>query len=145
MISLSYNKDQKRQIIMEHYLKPRHKSSSLKNKIIKHGESCADYLECELNIKNNQIEDIKFDGQGCAFFIASTDLLIDLLKDKKIDESICLIELYEKFILDEKLNENDIEKLETLAIFDNVKTQFNRVNCALMLARAIKEKLQDGK
>ncbi|VDR42069.1 nitrogen fixation protein nifu [Mycoplasmopsis caviae] len=136
-----YNNDQKRQIIMEHYLNPKHKSSDLKNKIIKHGESCADYLECELVIENSKIKDIKFNGQGCAFFIASTDLLIELIIDKKISESTYLIGLYEKFILGEELKEDEVKKLETLSIFDNVKSQFNRVNCALMLARAIKEKL----
>tara|TARA_Y100000310_G_C20172300_1_gene574250 strand:+ start:48 stop:422 length:375 start_codon:yes stop_codon:yes gene_type:complete len=47
---------------------------------------CGDEVTIQLQIKDNKIEDVKFDGQGCAISIASVSLLTDHLKNKSVEE-----------------------------------------------------------
>lgn len=142
---MSYNNMQKRDIIMSHYLNPSFKKEEIENKIVKHGETCADYLEFEYEVKDNKIANIHFNGKGCAFFIASTDILCSYLEGMKIDELPCFIEKYEKLLNGEITDQKELEELGELAVFDNVKQHYNRLNCALMLIKSLKERTQNEK
>ncbi len=138
-----YNDQQKREILMQHYLKPNNKVASIaENKIEKFGETCSDHLQLNLKIDNNQITELNFAGAGCVFFLASTDLLIDRLKGLNISQAQELLMKYELMINQElDLNEANIEFLNKLLVFENIKVHQNRINCVLMLPRAIKQSL----
>lgn len=45
---------------------------------------CGDKIKIWLEVKNGIITDAKFEGSGCAISVAATDILIDMIKDKKI-------------------------------------------------------------
>ncbi len=45
---------------------------------------CGDKIKIWLEVKNGIITDAKFEGSGCAISLAATDILIDMIKDKKI-------------------------------------------------------------
>nr|WP_318023880.1 iron-sulfur cluster assembly scaffold protein [Mycoplasmopsis opalescens] len=133
-----------RQIIMEHYLKPTHlQVNQPQDKIIKHGESCADYLEYSYSLQDNKIINLTFNAKGCAFFIASTDLLIDKINLTSIDTALSIINSYEKLINNESISEDEKEKLGELLIFENVARHHNRLFCASMLSSSIKEILNE--
>ncbi|WP_237022753.1 iron-sulfur cluster assembly scaffold protein [Mycoplasma miroungigenitalium] len=137
---MSFNHEQKRQIIMAHYLEPEYKKILDNNKITRHGKACADYLEFSFEINNNKINNLYFDAKGCAFMIASTDLICKELNGKSVDEASNFIEKYESFI--KNGGDNSIEnELGELAIFNNVKEHPNRYYCATLLSSALKEEL----
>nr|WP_051617737.1 iron-sulfur cluster assembly scaffold protein [Mycoplasmopsis iners] len=142
-----YNPDQKRQIIMKHYTNPQYKTLSVDEKHIeKFGESCSDYLNFTYEIVDKKIKNLRFAGNGCAFFLASTDILCGKINDKEINETLNFIDVYEKLILgEEALSNEEQELLEELMVFDNVKTHYNRVNCCLMLVRPLKNALKNVK
>jgi nitrogen fixation NifU-like protein len=48
---------------------------------------CGDIMKVYLKIKDNKIQDIKFQTYGCVAAIASTDFLCDLVKGKTLDEA----------------------------------------------------------
>ncbi len=50
-------------------------------------KSCGDRIKIFLRIKNEQIEECSFQGEGCAISIASASLLTEYLKGKKISEA----------------------------------------------------------
>ncbi|MGV2393801.1 UNVERIFIED_CONTAM: iron-sulfur cluster assembly scaffold protein [Campylobacter lari] len=139
---MSYSNFEKRDIIMNHYLHPDNKRDIIENKIIKYGESCADYLEFSYKIKDNKITDLFFNGSGCSFFIASTDILCSMLNNKDVDELYSFLQMYQNLIEGKQLNEQDLNNLGELAIFDNVHKHYNRLNCSLMLVRPLLEDLK---
>jgi len=49
---------------------------------------CGDMMKIYLKIKDDIIEDIKFETLGCGAAIASTSMLTDLVKGKKISEAL---------------------------------------------------------
>lgn len=139
---MSYNNLEKRNIIMEHYTNPNFKKETIvkENKTIKYGETCADYLEFDYEIKNNKITNLHFSGAGCAFFIASTDILCSYLNNMEIDQAINFIGEYEK-ILNAEILEKDLKENEIINVFYDVKKHYNRLNCCLMLVRPLKKQL----
>ena len=48
---------------------------------------CGDVMKVYLKIKNDKIEDIKFETYGCVAAIASTDMMCELVKGKTLDEA----------------------------------------------------------
>lgn len=50
--------------------------------------SCGDIMKIYLKIKNNIIEDIKFETLGCAAAIAVSSALTDIVKGKSLDEAM---------------------------------------------------------
>ena len=47
---------------------------------------CGDKIKIWLEVKNNIITDAKFEGSGCAISVAATDILMDMIKGKKITD-----------------------------------------------------------
>lgn len=47
---------------------------------------CGDKIKIWLKIDKNIIMDAKFQGSGCAISVAATDILLDMIKGKKISE-----------------------------------------------------------
>ncbi|WP_426460934.1 Fe-S cluster assembly sulfur transfer protein SufU [Mycoplasma hafezii] len=130
---MHFNADEARKTIMNHYMKPTHKHNlTVGNFQTTFSNTCSDKLELELQWDNDVLVDAKFNGHGCAIFIASTDLFIDLIKGKTKAEIIELSTLLKQFVNQEEISEADINKLEQMWVFYNVKTHLNRVNCALL-------------
>jgi nitrogen fixation NifU-like protein len=74
-----------KEIILERYKNPHNLGS------IPHGIQveevnalCGDKIKIWLEVKNNIITDAKFEGSGCAISVAATDILMDMIKGKKI-------------------------------------------------------------
>ena len=75
--------------ILEHYQNPHNfghiEGSSCHN--CDSNPSCGDKICIELALKENVIEDIKFNGSGCAISQASASLLTDYVKGKTVEEA----------------------------------------------------------
>lgn len=76
--------------IMEHFFHPRNVGKMDKPDATgKIGNAmCGDIMEIYLKVKDNVIEDIKFQTYGCAAAIASTSVLTELVKGKSIDKAL---------------------------------------------------------
>lgn len=144
---MKYNNDEKRNIIMQHYLNPNNLDSSLKfqNDFTKYGETCGDVLTIEFKIENEILKKIVFNGKGCSIFMSSTDIFIDLIKNKNLGEIQKYMKWYENLIDGNDLNIEELEKLKELNIFDNIKQFDNRKRCAKMIIEFLKYKLYETK
>lgn len=78
-----------RQQILEHYKHPQHWGQlELPNKEAEvDNPTCGDRIEVDIAIKNNHIEDLAFQGEGCAICIASSSILGDLLIGQPISKA----------------------------------------------------------
>ncbi|MGM9876213.1 MAG: Fe-S cluster assembly sulfur transfer protein SufU [Bacilli bacterium] len=135
------DKDLKRSIILDNYQNPnnKHTSDSSYVKINTRNVSCIDNLDIYLNIKNNIIEDISFEGEACVISISSTNILINLLIGKTKEEGIYLIDNYLKMINEEEYDKDILKELE---VFDDTSKQPSRIKCATLSANGIKNYLE---
>jgi len=113
--------------LMEHFKDP-HNVGELKNPdAIGHvgNARCGDIMELYLKIKDNKIIDAKFKTFGCAAAIASTSVLTDLIKGKKIDQ-----------VLD--ISHQEIKKVLG-------KMPAHKFHCTVLAENALKEAIKNYK
>jgi len=76
------------EMILEHYRNPVNSGILSDADVVAkdYNPSCGDVVEIQIKFDNGMINDIKFQGQGCAISLSSVDVLIDLVKNKNIQE-----------------------------------------------------------
>tara|TARA_Y100000296_G_scaffold74291_1_gene92642 strand:+ start:1554 stop:1934 length:381 start_codon:yes stop_codon:yes gene_type:complete len=114
-----------REHILELYKNPSN-FGELKNSTHKHTETnslCGDEITVELIIKNNKIEDVKFNGSGCVISMVSSSMLTDKIKNMKV---------------------KDVKKLEKKDILKLLKIKINpaRLKCVLLPLDAVRGALK---
>jgi len=87
--------------------------------------TCGDIMKIYLKIKDDIIEDIKFETLGCGAAIASTSMLTDLVKGKKIEEAL-------------KISKQDVA--DSLGGLPKPK-----VHCSVLAVDGLKEAISDYK
>ena len=126
------------EIILDHGKNPRNlRRTENFNKDAKgHNPLCGDKVHVYLKLnENKKVEDISFEGQGCAISMASASIMTDLVKGKEEQEvkeivSDFLDMIKEKDQLNSNiLNEDDKTKLMCLS---GVKQYPMRVKCATL-------------
>jgi nitrogen fixation NifU-like protein len=79
-----------RENILDHYRNPRNKGH-LENPTHTHEEHnplCGDVLHIELQVNSEDvIEEVRFDGQGCAISQASASMLTEMIQGKTLEEA----------------------------------------------------------
>lgn len=122
----------KRDIILDNYQNPKNRGLIEDKDYIKtntNNESCIDEINLMVKVKDNVIEDIRFDGEACAICTSSTSIMIRTLIGKTVDE---VKEIYNSYsnMIDEKDYKEDI--LEEAIVFDDIYKQPSRKKCALL-------------
>ena len=84
---------------------------------------CGDSIDLYINIDENKVSNVKFDGKGCAICMAWTSVLTEMIQGKTLDE-------VKNFQKDELLGELGLEHL--------IKTSPVRIKCALLSLKALK-------
>ena len=86
------------------------------------------YLEVEE--ADGVIKDISFPGSGCAISKASTSLMTQFLKGKKIDESRLIFDEFHKMVLGEFDPGKQDHHLGKLTLFMGIREYPSRTKCA---------------
>lgn len=135
------------ELIMEHSMNSYNKKK-LNNadfSEIGHNPNCGDEITLEMKLNGNIIEDMAFSGHGCAISQASTSVMIDTLKGKKVEDAIEIIKIFIGMIKREITDETDLEKLEDAIAFRNVSNMPARVKCALLAWHTLEDMIEKGK
>ena len=79
-------------IVMDHFMHPRNVGEIADADGV--GEvgnaKCGDIMKMYLKIKDDRIEDVKFETFGCGSAIASSSMATELIKGKTIDEALAV-------------------------------------------------------
>lgn len=133
-----------RQIIMDHYEYPRNheaaKDAGYKEKHMA-SDSCIDDIYVQSKIVNGVVEDVRFYGVACTISTASTSIMSELVRGKTVQEANVIIDNYFSMI-DQKAY--DEELLQEAIAFHNVGRQANRIGCATVGWKAIKELIEES-
>lgn len=114
--------------ILDHYKHPHNRG--LLEPATHHGREsnplCGDDITLSLRVDgSNRIEEVRFDGEGCAISMASASLLTDTIKGKTVD---------------------DAAALDKTAVLSNLGVPLSAVReqCALLPLKALKKALVQG-
>lgn len=129
------------ELIMEHSMNSYNKKKleEVDYSEIGHNPNCGDEITLELKLNGNIIEDMAFNGHGCAISQASTSIMIDTLKGKSVEEAKEIIKTFIEMIKRETTEEEQLKKLEDAIAFRNVSNMPARVKCALLAWHTIEE------
>ena len=97
-----------------------------------HNPSCGDEITLELLIEGDIIKDAAFTGVGCAISQASTDIMIDLMRGKTIEEAQRLAQLFTSMIKREVTDDAALEELDEAIALKNISNMPARVKCAVL-------------
>ena len=137
------------EIILDHGKNPRNvgKFENFNKDAKGHNPLCGDKVHLFLKLdENKKINDISFEGEGCAISMASASIMTDLMKGKNESE---VKEIISKFldmikekddIKSELLNDDEKMKLMSLG---GVKNYPMRVKCATLSWHALTSALED--
>ena len=89
-------------------------------------KTCGDCIDLFLKVENGIIIDAKFIGQGCAISQASTSLVTEYLKDRKLEDV-------------RKITSDDILSLIRIDLSKNP----SRMKCALLPLDALRKALKE--
>ena len=126
------------EIILDHGKNPRNlrKAENFNKDAKGHNPLCGDKVHIFLKLnENKKIEDVSFEGSGCAISMASASIMTDLVKEKEEKEAKILIKDFLEMIKEKpeiatkNLSEDEKSKLMSLS---GVKQYPMRVKCATL-------------
>ena len=126
------------EIILDHGKNPRNlrKTENFNKDAKGHNPLCGDKVHIYLKLsENKKVEDISFEGQGCAISMASASIMTDLLKGKEEFEIKEIVNDFLDMIKEkDQLNNNILKEDDKtkLMCLSGVKQYPMRVKCATL-------------
>src|SRR4051812_40469310 len=122
------------QVILDHNKKPRnfHKLENANRKADGYNPLCGDQLNVYLRVENDQVQDVSFEGSGCAISKASASMMTQAVKGKTRQEAEALFNEFHRMATGELDEENEPNNLGKLTIFAGVRDFPARVKCATL-------------
>jgi nitrogen fixation NifU-like protein len=100
---------------------------------------CGDKLTLFVTLDGDRIDDIKFQGTGCAISVASSSLMTERVRGMNVDESLQLYDRVHEMLTG--ASEEAPDQLGKLAALSGVRAFPSRVKCASLAWHALKAAL----
>ena len=122
------------QVILDHNRKPRnyHAMEDSSGKSEGYNPLCGDRILVYVKVQGDQIQDISFEGSGCAISKASASLMTESVKGKSKEEIETLFSRVHGMLTAAPDASVDLEGLGKLAAFSGVREFPVRVKCATL-------------
>ena len=104
---------------------------------------CGDQLTVYLSVENGVVEDVGFNGTGCAISTASASLMTQSIKGRKIEEVEHLFAGFHEMVTSNPQAGRGGDDLGKLSVFSGVREFPMRVKCATLAWHAMTEALRD--
>jgi cysteine desulfurase/selenocysteine lyase len=136
-------------IILDHARHPRNFNSLAEPSHLAHGHNplCGDKITVFMNIAQDRITKVSFEGRGCAISTASASLMTDIMVGKTLDQATMMFNsFYTCVTTGETIDvaaelEDDNDRLEPLT---GVRTYPARVKCATLAWHTFDAALKSG-
>ena len=122
------------QVILDHNKKPRnfHKLENANRKAEGYNPLCGDQLNVYLHVEGDQVQDVSFEGSGCAISKASASMMTQAVKGKSKQEAEALFNEFHRMAMGDLDAETEPNHLGKLTIFAGVRDFPARVKCATL-------------
>src|SRR5579871_5677967 len=136
-------RDLYQEIIIDHGKQPRNfgKLTTANHCQAGHNPLCGDKLTLYILERNGIVEDVRFEGAGCAISVASASLMTEAVKGKTIAEINNLFSHFHHLVTEGKNGEEEMGKL---AVFSGVAEFPVRVKCATLAWHTLKAALENN-
>lgn len=130
------------EVILDHNKQPRnfYKMEGATHHAEGFNPLCGDQISLFLKKKGDVIEDVSFQGSGCAISKASSSMMTSILKGKKVGEAEKLFEAFHQMVTG-NVGASLPEGLGKLAVFSGVCEFPARVKCASLAWHTLKAAL----
>ncbi len=120
------------QVILDHNKKPRnfHKLERANRTAEGYNPLCGDQLSVYLQVEDDEVIDVSFEGSGCAISKASASMMTQAVKGKNKREAELLFDEFHRMVTGRLNEESEPNQLGRLKIFAGVRDFPVRVKCA---------------
>ncbi len=136
---MSELRDLYQEVILDHAKRPRNfgRPAQFDHEAHGHNPLCGDKVDIFVILgAGGQVEDVRFEGRGCAISMASASLMSELLKGKTEAEARALFERFHEMVTLEpdagRLADAAPDDLERLKVLAGVRQFPMRVKCATL-------------
>lgn len=142
---MSDTNDLYQEVILDHYKRPRNQRSL--GDADRHAEGqnplCGDHVTVFLKIKDGWVEDVTFEGSGCAISTASASLMTETIKGKTLEEAKAFFRKFHAFVTGSRDESDNGAGLGKLEVFSGVCRYPVRVKCATLAWHTLDAALED--
>ena len=125
-------RDLYQEVILDHNRRPRNFGTLPDANRSAEGNNplCGDRVAVYLRVEDGRLQDISFQGSGCAISTASASLMTDALRGKTVEEAHALFRGFHELVV--RGTDGNLEDLGKLAVFEGVREFPIRVKCATL-------------
>jgi nitrogen fixation protein NifU and related proteins len=137
-------RDLYQEVILEHSKAPRNyrEVKTADHKAEGYNPLCGDRFIVYLQMEGERIQDIAFQGSGCAISKASASMMTQSLKGKTRSEAARLFERFHQVVTGRAKANGDSAELGKLAVFSGVSEFPTRVKCAILAWHTLQAALE---
>jgi nitrogen fixation protein NifU and related proteins len=145
------------EVILDHNRRPRNfgRLPGASHSAVGYNPLCGDRVEVYLRVEQGRIEEIAFEGVGCAISTASASMMTEALRGKSLEETRRLFERFHALVTGAPAGGGSTRggaetasggalELGKLAAFSGVGEYPMRVKCATLAWHALQSALQSG-
>ncbi|MDZ4406309.1 Fe-S cluster assembly sulfur transfer protein SufU [Prosthecobacter sp.] len=138
-------RDLYQQVILDHSRNPRNHGEIPPPCLHAHGDnpSCGDEIDVWLRLSDDgqNIDDLKFTGQGCAISQASASMMTQKIKGKSKEQAAAMREDFRRVVMGDGIPQDE-DALGELVLLEGVQKFPQRVKCAMLAWRAVEQALE---
>ena len=122
------------QVILDHNKNPRnyHEMAHASRKVEGYNPLCGDQLTIYLDLEDDLVKEVGFEGSGCAISKASASMMTQAVKGKSKEQAETLFQEFHSMVIGELNEETEENSLGNLKIFAGVREFPVRVKCATL-------------
>lgn len=132
------------EIVMDHNRRPRNFGSMTDSTATSEGFNplCGDQITLFLKVSEDIVEDISFEGVGCAISKSSASMMTEGVKGKSVEEALTVFQAFREMITAKSDGSKDSEILGDLEILKGVSQYPTRIKCATLSWHTLQAALQ---
>lgn len=132
------------EVILDHNKRPRnHGRVADANR---HAEGynplCGDVVNLTMRTNEGVVEEIAFDGQGCAISTASASMMTEAVRGKSLPEAEKIFRSFQRMVTSDGASDSEEEELGELAVLSGVREHPVRIKCATLAWHALNAALK---
>ena len=122
------------EMILDHYRHPRNRRPlpDADHAAEGHNSFCGDHVQIYLKLDGDRVEDVSFEGGGCAISVASASIMTEVVKGKTLAEAKAIFKAVHGMLMGEQSELREDRHLGKLEVFSGVCRYPARVKCATL-------------
>ena len=131
-------------IVMDHNRRPRNFGSIADSTSSSEGFNplCGDQVTVFLKVSDEIVEDVSFEGVGCAISKSSASMMTEGVKGKSVEEALIVFQAFRRMLTTTSDQVEDSEILGDLEILKGVSQYPTRIKCATLSWHTLQAALQ---